>query len=133
MHSLDLSLVPGTFAICKLKSDEPIPLWATAGSFFSITRTSDELSIVCRQGSSPTDIKCESGWRCLRVIGTIPFTISGVLASLTSPLAEADIPIFAASTYDTDYLLVKAGDLGRAIESLRRAGHTIVVPSVLQK
>jgi hypothetical protein len=125
MHSLDLVLVPGDFSIRKLESDAAIPSWASASPFFSITRTSEELSIVCRQESVPADVDCESGWRCLRVAGKMPFDVVGVLAALTSPLAEAGIPLFAMSTYDTDYLFVKEVDLGKAIACLRHAGHAI--------
>jgi len=118
-------LLDGTFAVCRLDSASSIPPWATADDFFSITRTADELSVVCRQDAVPDGINCERGWRCLRVAGTIPFSVVGVLASLTAPLAEAGISVFAISTFDTDYLLVKAEDLERAVDVLRRRGHTI--------
>jgi hypothetical protein len=123
--SQTLLLLDGTFAVCKLEPAVPIPPWATADEIFSITRTADELSIVCRQDAVPEGILCERDWRCWRVAGTIPFAVVGVLASLTAPLAEAGISVFAISTFDTDYLLVKAEDLGRAVEFLRRQGHTI--------
>jgi hypothetical protein len=102
-----------------------MPPWATAGDLFSITRTADELSVVCRQEAVPEGIPCARGWRCLRVAGTIPFSVVGVLASLTAPLAEAGVSVFAISTFDTDYLLVKAADLEWAVDVLRRRGHTI--------
>lgn len=99
---------------------------ATAGSFFSITRTADELSVVCRQDAVPEGVVCQRGWRCLRVAGTIPLSVVGVLASLAAPLAEAGISAFAVSTFDTDYLLVKDKDLKAALESLRAAGQLVV-------
>jgi hypothetical protein len=114
-----------TFAIGRLGSDAPIPSWATAGDLVSITRTADELSVVCRQDAVPEGIPCERGWRCLRLAGTIPFSVVGVLASLTAPLAKAGISVFALSTFDTDYLLLKEEDLERAIDVLRRQGHTV--------
>jgi hypothetical protein len=120
-----LLVLAGTFAICKLEPAAPIPPWATADELFSITRTAEELSIICRQDAVPEGILCERGWRCWRVAGTIPFSVVGVLASLTALLAEAGISVFAISTFDTDYLLVKAEDLGRAVDILRRQGHTI--------
>jgi putative acetyltransferase len=122
---LNLMLLSDTFAVCRLDSDAPMPPWATAGDLISITRTADELSVVCRQDAVPEGIPCEWGWRCLRVAGAIPFSVVGVLASLTAPLAEAGISVFAISTFDTDYLLVKAEDLERAVDVLRRRGHTI--------
>ena len=124
-QQLTLLVVDGTLAVCRLDSDAPMPPWATAGDLFSITRTADELSVVCRQEAVPQGIPCERGWRRLRVAGTIPFSVVGVLASLTAPLAEAGTSIFAISTFDTDYLLVKAEDLERAVDVLRRRGHTI--------
>jgi hypothetical protein len=100
-----LLLLAGTFAVCKLEPTAPIPPWTSADELFSITRTGDELSIVCRQDAVPEGILCERGWRCWRVTGTIPFSVVGVLASLTAPLAEAGICMFAISTFDTDYLV----------------------------
>jgi len=124
-QQLTLIVVDGVFAVYRLEPGAPIPVWSTADDFFSITRTADELSVVCRQDAVPDGINCERGWRCLRVAGTIPFSVVGVLASLTAPLADAGISVFALSTFDTDYLLVKAKDLERAVDVLRRRGHTI--------
>jgi hypothetical protein len=122
-----LTLVPldGTFAVCRLAADAPVPGWATGGPFVSITRTGDELSVVCREGAVPAGVRCERGWRCLRVAGTLDFSLTGVLASLVGPLAEAGVSASAVSTFDTDYLLVKASGFERAVEVLRRAGHTV--------
>jgi GNAT superfamily N-acetyltransferase len=117
--------VPGRFAVCRLDARAPIPIWAAGDGFFSITRTADELCIVCRESDVPDGVQCERGWRCLRVAGTIPFTAVGVLASLTVPLAEARVGVFALSTFDTDYLLVKEVDLPAAIVALGRRGHTV--------
>ena len=124
-HQLNLIVIEGTFAICKLGADATIPPCATASNFFSITRTADELSIVCHQDAVPEGVLCERDWRCLRVAGTMPFSVVGVLASLTAPLAEAGVSIFAISTFDTDYLLVKEADFEKAITELKKAGHSI--------
>lgn len=124
-HHLNLVVVDGTFAICKLEADVPIPPWATASHFFSITRTAEELSIVIPQDAVPEVVGGERSWRCLRVTGTIPFSVVGVLASLTAPLAEAGISVFALSTFDTDYLLVKEADFEQALDVLQQAGHSI--------
>ena len=124
-HPLNLAVVDDTFAVCKLGADATIPAWATAGRFFSITSTAEELSIVCHQDAMPEGIIGERGWRCLWVAGTIPFSVVGVLASLAAPLAEASISVFAVSTFDTDYLLVKGKDLTAALDALRRRGHGI--------
>jgi hypothetical protein len=113
-------------AVCRLDPDAHIPHWALGGGFLSITRTGDELSLVCPQDAVPEEIVCERGWRYLRVAGTIPFSVVGVLARLTLPLTEAGISIFAISTFDTDYLLIKEHDLARAIDALGRAGHSVL-------
>jgi hypothetical protein len=114
-----------TFAVCRLDSEAPVPPWATAGGFFSISRTAEELSVVCRQEAVPEGVLSERGWRCLRVAGTIPFSAVGVLASLTAPLADVGVSVFAVSTFDTDYLLVKEADFEKAAAALRQQGHEV--------
>lgn len=123
--SLTLLEMAGSFAVCKLPSGSAIPAWATAGDVFSVTRTADELSVVCRQETVPSGTHCESEWRCLRVAGSMPFALVGVLASLTTPIARAGIGVFAFSTFDTDYLLVKEADFQQATSALRAAGHRV--------
>jgi putative acetyltransferase len=127
-HRLRLLGVSGSFAVCKLPGGSAIPAWVTAGNLFSITRTPDELSIVCDETAVPAGVVCERGWRCLRVAGAMPFTLVGVLASLTAPLTTASVGVFVVSTFDTDYLLVKAGDFEKAVTALRAVGHTVEVP-----
>jgi hypothetical protein len=122
---LELSPLDGTFAVCRLAPDTPLPAWAGGGPLVSVTRTADELSVVCRQEAVPEGVRCERGWCCLRAAGTLDFTLVGVLASLLGPLAEAGLSVFVTSTFDTDYLLVKETDFPRAVEVLRRAGHTV--------
>jgi hypothetical protein len=123
-----LIVLPHNFAVCKLCPDAAIPPWATEGEFFSITRTADELSVVCSQDSVPDGIHCERDWRCLRVAGAMPFSIIGVVAALTTALAEAGISVFVVSTFDTDYLLVKQKDWAKSLDVLRRAGYAIQQP-----
>jgi hypothetical protein len=124
-HQLNLAWLQGAFAVCRLTADAPLPTWATAGEFLSITRTAGELSIVCPEEAVPQGVQCERGWRCLRVAGPLEFSLVGVLASLAVPLAEAGISIFVVSTFDTDYLLVKEEKQQQAAEVLRQAGHTV--------
>ncbi|MCI0455528.1 MAG: ACT domain-containing protein [Gemmataceae bacterium] len=97
-HELTLQLLRDTFAVCRLAGDAPAPAWAMAGAFFSITRTPDELSIVSSEGAIPEGVQCERGWRCLRVAGVIDFSVVGVLAALSVPLAEAGLSVFPASS-----------------------------------
>lgn len=122
---LTLLEVAGRFAVCKLPPGSAVPAWATAGDVFSVTRTGDELSVVCRQEVVPEGTQAEVGWRCLRVAGAMPSTLAGVLASLTAPVAKAGVGVFAVSTFDTDYLLVKEADFPAAVAALRGAGHTV--------
>ena len=122
-HRLTLLVLPGSFAICRLAPSVPVPAWAESGDFFSVTRSADELSIVCQEEGVPEGTQCDKGWRCLRVAGTFEFSVVGILASLVAPLAEAGISVFTISTFDTDYLLVK--DLELATGVLESAGHEI--------
>jgi nitrilase len=122
---LTLLEVEGRFAVCKLPPGSAVPAWATAGDVFSVTRTGDELSVVCRQEAVAAGTQAEVGWRCLRVAGAMPFTLVGVLASLTAPIAKAGVGVFAVSTFDTDYLLVKEAELPTAVDALRAAGHLV--------
>ncbi len=122
---LNLSILPDVLAVCRLAADAPIPSWVTARDFVSITRTRDELSIVCAQRDMPAGIRCERDWRALKVDGALDFALTGILASLAAPLADAGISIFAISTFGTDYLLVKETNLLRAVQVLSAAGNKI--------
>jgi hypothetical protein len=117
---MDLSVLPEPLAICRLRPTERIPSWALElhEAFSSITRTKTELSIVCPEEAVPPDVQVEPGWRALVAGGPIPFGQTGVLASIAGPLAAAEISIFAVSTYDTDYVLVRAEDAERALQVL---------------
>lgn len=120
---LELDLLEGTFAVCRLDADAALPGWVAGGPFVSVSRTADELSLVCLQGAVPEGVRCERGWRCLRVAGSLEFSLVGVLASLVAPLAKAGIPVLAVSTFDTDYLLVRETDLPGTVSALEEAGH----------
>jgi hypothetical protein len=117
---MEVAVLEGTLAICRLRATDRIPSWALElhEGFVSITRTPDELSIVCAQEAVPPDTEVEEDWRALMLPGPIPFEATGVLAAMTVPLAEAGIPIFAISTYDTDYVLVRAKNVERALHVL---------------
>jgi uncharacterized protein len=123
--AITLSIFEGRFAVCRLSAQAAIPGWALNESFFSITRTLDELSIVCPERSVPAGEVCERGWHCLKVQGPLDFSMTGVMASLAAPLAEAAISIFTISTFDTDYLFVKEKDFERALLALTSVGHTV--------
>ena len=124
--TLKFSVLPGSFAVCQLPRDSAIPPWANTGAFFTVTRSADELSVVCAAESAPDGIKHEKPWTCLKLAGPFPFQMTGVLASFLETLADAEVPIFAVSTYDTDYVLIKQADATRALAALTAAGHELV-------
>jgi uncharacterized protein len=120
-----LSVLPTHLAVCRLSASSALPTDIADLPFMSITRTEDELSLVVPEGNAPQGAKVEMGWRAIKLHGPIDFNLTGVLAGLAGILAKAKIPIFALSTYDTDYLLLKAGDLERAVSALRKEGHRV--------
>jgi hypothetical protein len=122
---LSISILPPLLAVCRLPPDAALPPWVR-GPFHSVTRTSDELSIVCEDEAVPPDVRAERGWRALKVNGPIPFELTGVAAALVAPLAEARISVFLLATFDTDYLLLKDDVFERAVTILRGAGHEII-------
>jgi hypothetical protein len=123
---LRLSLIIGHMSVCRLNPAAEIQDWAMASGFLSITRTEDELSVVCPEEAVPEGARSEDGWRVLRLEGPFEFSEVGVLSSVVGPLAEADVSVFAVSTYDTDYVLVKAKQLEAAVSALRARGHEIL-------
>jgi len=126
---MQLQLLREPFCICRLETNEPVPDWAT-GAFVSVTRTPDELSIVCPESTLPEaglplSVKSEPGWRCLKTVGPFQFSEVGIVASLASPLAAAGVPIFVISTFDTDWLLIQQPFLETAIRTLEVAHHSV--------
>jgi uncharacterized protein len=124
-RKLELTLLPHEYAVARLEPNAPLPKWAAQGHFFSITRSSDELSVVCEEAFVPQGLKCQPNWRILRVHGPFAFTEVGVLASIASPLADAKISLFVVSSFDTDHLLVQLANLDTAIAALEQAGHLV--------
>jgi hypothetical protein len=120
---MHLDLLASAYSIARLRPTAAIPEWAQGSDLLSITRTPAELSIVC--GNVPEGVPCQRDWRCLRVRGPLDFSLTGVLASLAMPLAEAGVPIFVISTFDTDYILVPRAHVDRASAALFQSGHTI--------
>ncbi|MCI5072294.1 ACT domain-containing protein [bacterium] len=124
---MKLTALNETFAIARLNPSDPIPEWAHHSEFFSINKTQDELSIVCSQNNVPKDIQHEKDWRALKVEGPLDFSLTGILYSLTKPLAEQKISLFAISTFDTDYILVKSNDFTQACKALSETGFTVAI------
>ena len=124
-HRLKFRWLPGPYAIVHLAPDAAIPDWATKGDFTSITRTPDELSIVCPADNLPTDVQTPHHWICFKLNGPFDFSQTGILLSFIEPLSNHGVPIFAISTYDTDYVLVQEEFVEAALNALRTAGHEL--------
>jgi hypothetical protein len=118
--------LPGLYAVARLSPDAPVPDWATTGDFTSITRTTDELSIVCPADNLPKAVDPGPRWICLMLEGPFPFSQTGVLLCFIKPLSENGVPIFAISTYDTDYVLISKEHIDQAADLLRDAGHQLL-------
>ena len=123
--TLHLDILPHRLAVCRLPADHPVPGWIDHLPFWSLTRTADELSIVLPEEAAFPQWRQETGWRALKVRGPIDFGVVGVLAQLSRATAAVGISIFALSTFDTDYLLVRDSDLSRATTALANAGFTV--------
>jgi uncharacterized protein len=122
--SLELRLLPESLAVCRLNAGDESDLKAASG-LFSVTRTADELSVVCPEEDAPPGAEVSGGWRALEVHGPLDHSATGVMASISSPLAEAGVALFPLATFDTDYVLVKDPDLERAVDALTAAGHRV--------
>jgi hypothetical protein len=122
---VELTVLPKRYGVVRRKPDATLPAWALGSPFFSMTRSDDELSIVCEEQRIPKDQKQDGGWRCLKVHGPLKMTEVGILASLATNLAQAKVCLLAISTHDTDYLLCKDEQLCAACEVLRHQGHTV--------
>jgi len=117
------TILEGHYAIVRLHADDAIPAWAR-GAFLSVTRTSDELSIVCEEGNVP-DVIADRGWRCLKMAGPMALDLTGVAAAFTRVLADAGVALFVISTHDTDYVLVRDSALDDAAAALRASGYVV--------
>ena len=124
MTKIELKLLDNKYSVCRLPPQSDLP--KISGGFYSITKTDDELSLVLEEGHEPKDSKIEKDWKILKVLGPLDFSLTGIMYSLTKPLAEAQISIFAISTFDTDYLLVKNEKLEDAIKVLKKSGFVII-------
>ena len=124
MPALTLSLLEATYATCRLPAGAAVTP-PSPGPFSLLVQAAEETTLVCPLDQVPFEAKVDAGWRCFRIDQSFDFSTPGILASVLEPLAKAGIGIFAASTFSTDYVLVKAGDVERAVETLQAAGHHI--------
>jgi hypothetical protein len=125
LKKLSLNILPERMAVCRFEPSALLPEGLDGSEFYSVTRTKEELTVVCREDSLVPGTVCENGWRCIRVQGVLDFSEIGIMFSITRPLAEAGISVFVISTYDTDYFLVKEKQLPEAIDALTASGHQI--------
>jgi hypothetical protein len=124
---LQLRIFDETFAIARLGADAAVPPWVGGNDLLAVVRTRNELSIMCRDDAVPSTLtEVQRGFKCFAVVGTLDFAMVGVIADLAKPLADAGIPIFGISTYDTDHILVRADRLDDARTALTAAGHTVI-------
>lgn len=123
--TVSLTVLESQLAVVRFPARSGLPWWAATSSFLSFTRTVDEDSLICEEVRVPEGMAAQRGFKALRVEGTLPFHLTGVLSSLANPLADAGVPIFVVSTHDTDYLLVPETMLARATAALREAGHSL--------
>ncbi|AGM04834.1 amino acid-binding protein [Amycolatopsis sp. MJM2582] len=130
MRRLAIDVRPGEYAVARLAPDAPVPanlLDPGEPVLISLTRTPEELSVICPAGLAPAGATVEDGWRLLSVRGPLAFTLTGIIAALSSELAAAGVALFSMSTFDTDHVLVRAAELERAVKALREAGHEVTV------
>lgn len=123
---LTLLILPERYAVCRLPAEADFPEWARPGDLLALLRTRDELTVVCAERYAPPEARAERGWRALQVQGRLDFALVGVLASIAVPLARADVSLFALSTFDTDYVLVKENSLERAVAALTQQGFLVL-------
>lgn len=123
--SLAILILQGEYGICRLSPKASFPDWAEGEGLMAMTRSAEELSLLCPAERIPEGVPSERGWRGLKVAGPLDFGMVGILAAISSVLAQAGISIFAISTYDTDYIFVKESDLAPAVTALSRSGHRI--------
>ncbi|WP_020660684.1 ACT domain-containing protein [Amycolatopsis benzoatilytica] len=131
MKHLTIDLRPDAYSVVRLPADAPVPadlLEPGQPGLVSVTRTPDELSVICPSGREPRSATVENAWRLFTVRGPLEFTLTGIISALASELAAAGVALFSLSTYDTDHILVRADDLDRAAAAFREAGHEVLLP-----
>jgi hypothetical protein len=122
---ISLKIIPDRMAVCRLEPLAPLPEWTDQPGFYSITRTAEELSVICSEKRVPPGAASEFGWRCFKLLGPFNFAEIGIISSLTQPLTESGVSVFVISTFDTDYLMVKEKDFRIAIDALTAQGHRV--------
>jgi hypothetical protein len=125
MAARKLHHLEGTYAVARLEPTTPVPPWADGAGFVSITRTDDELSIVCRADRVPQCVQVAVSWACFKLQGPFAFDETGVVLSVIEPLSKNGVGIFVVSTYDGDHILVQSADVERSVALWQAAGHLV--------
>ena len=126
MKKLSLHLMNESFTVNKLAQFAELPSIFAKGEMCFTMRTDEEFSIICPDFMAPNNVQQEPGWKCIKVNGSMNLKEVGVLASITQPLAEANIPLLAISTFNTDYVFVMEENLVTAVQALQKVGHEFV-------
>lgn len=126
-RKISLKILPERMAVCRFEPTAPLPDWIGEVGFYSLTRTADELTLVCPEAHLAPGTTSETGWRCFKVQGLLDFSEVGIIFSLTQPLAKNGVSVFVISTFETDYFMVKEKDLAKAIDALTAEGHQVKV------
>jgi hypothetical protein len=124
-RKISLRILPDLMAICRFDPAATVPKWVDEPGFYSVTRTPEELSVVCSAERVPPGAESETGWRCLQLLGSFNFSEVGIISSLTQPLAASGVSVFVISSFTTDYLMIKEKDLSKAIGALTARGHLV--------
>jgi len=126
MPNFTLRLLPDTLAVCRLEAGAAMPWWATVAPFFSVTRTGDELSIICAASRVPRGVTATYDWRAMQLHGQFHHSLFGLMDAISKPLAQAGVSILVVATFDTHYVLVQEAQLGDATSALHAAGHRVL-------
>ncbi len=125
MNQLPFIIIDGVFSLCRLAPGDAIPSWALQSRFYTISKTSDELSVVCESLYVPAEVKQDGNWRLLKIASVLNLSLTGITAKFSTALANADINLCVIATYETDYILVKQEKLQLAITALQHAGFLV--------
>jgi uncharacterized protein len=125
MNLLTFIVLPNEYALCRLEVNDTVPAWALSSSFYTISKTTDELSVVCETTCVPEGIKFDKGWRLLKIAAVLDLSLTGITAKFSTALANAGVNLCVIATYDTDYIMVKEEKLLVAIEALEHAGFIV--------
>ncbi len=120
-----LKLLEPVFAVCKLSPHTQIPEWALSAEVFFLSKTQDELSVICPSAQVPATVEHSADWRCFRVDDDLEFEQTGVVATVSTPIANAGLSLFLVSTHDRDYVLVHQSNLAQAIDVYNQHGFTV--------